>query len=84
MPPKKPPPMQRAASLVHLFPLLAELGVDPEEALKDSGVSVADVRPDAFIPYAGYLRILARCTKLLGFASARDRRWRRSALSGAS
>ena len=68
MPPKKPPPMQRAASLVHLFPLLAELGVDPEEALKDSGVSVADVRPDAFIPYAGYLRILARCTKLSGCA----------------
>lgn len=56
--------MQRAASLVHLPPLLAELGVDLAAVLDETGVSVADLRPDAFIPYASYLKILERCAEL--------------------
>jgi len=56
--------MQRAASLVHLIPLLAELGVEVEEVLNDTGVSTADLRPDAYIPYASYLKILERSTEL--------------------
>lgn len=56
--------MQRAASLLHLFPLLTELGVDPREALEGSGVSAADIRPDSYIPYASYLQILDRAAAL--------------------
>lgn len=58
------PAMQRAASLVHLPALLAELGVDLAEVLAETGVSVADLRPDAHIPYASYLAILARSARL--------------------
>jgi AraC-like DNA-binding protein len=60
----KTPAMQRAASLVHLPPLLAELGVDLAAVLDGTGVSVADLRPDAFIPYASYLKILDRSAEL--------------------
>ncbi|MBL8674526.1 MAG: AraC family transcriptional regulator ligand-binding domain-containing protein [Rhodospirillales bacterium] len=56
--------MQRAASLLHLPSLLAELGVDLDEVLNDTGVSTADIRPDAFIPYASYLKVLRRSTEL--------------------
>ncbi|MFO1086399.1 MAG: AraC family transcriptional regulator [Reyranellaceae bacterium] len=60
--------MQRAASLLHLFPLLAELGVDPRDALEESGVSAADIRSDTFIPYVSYLQILDRAALLSGCA----------------
>jgi AraC-like DNA-binding protein len=56
--------MQRAASLLHLFPLLTKLGVDPREALEGSGVSAEDIRPDSYIPYASYLQILDRAASL--------------------
>ena len=56
--------MQRAASLVHLSPLLAELGVDLAAVLDGTGVSVEDLRPDAYIPYASYLKILERSAEL--------------------
>jgi AraC-like DNA-binding protein len=60
--------VQRAASLVHLLPLLAELGIEPQEVLKGTAVSIADIRPDAFIPYASYLQILDRAAALSGCA----------------
>ena len=64
MPHKKLSAMQRAASLVHLPPLLTELEVDLEEVLEGTAVSIADLRPDAFIPFASYLKILNRAAEL--------------------
>jgi AraC-like DNA-binding protein len=64
MPNMKIPATQRAASLVHLPALLAELGVDLEEVLKETAVSIADLKPDGHIPYASYLRILDRSAEL--------------------
>lgn len=55
--------VQRAASLAHLPPLLAELGVELEEVLEGTGVSIEDLAPDAFIPYPSYLEILDRSAK---------------------
>ncbi len=60
----KTPAMQRAASLAHLPPLLAELGFDLATVLDGTGVSVADLRPDAYIPYASYLKTLERSAEL--------------------
>lgn len=56
--------MQRAASLVHLLPLLAELGIEAHDVLEGTAVSFADIRPDAYIPYASYLQILDRAAAL--------------------
>jgi AraC-like DNA-binding protein len=81
MAPTKPRPMQRAASLVHLIPLLAEMGVDPDEALEGSSVAVADIRPDSFIPYASYLQILDRAASLSGCADFGLRLGRRQSLA---
>lgn len=64
MPYSKVPAVQRAASLVHLPPLLNELGVELGAVLDGTGVSIADLRPDAYIPYASYLKILERSAEL--------------------
>ena len=45
MPHTKLPAKQRAASLVHLAPLLTELGVDLDEVLEGTAVSIADLSP---------------------------------------
>ena len=58
--------MQRAASLILLPPLLAELGVDLDAALEGTGVSRDQLRPDAFIPYASYLAILDNAANATG------------------
>lgn len=50
--------MQRAASLVPLRVLLAEMGRDIGQALEGTGVTPDQVSPDAFIPYASFLAIL--------------------------
>ncbi|MCU0955697.1 MAG: AraC family transcriptional regulator [Hyphomicrobium sp.] len=64
MPHIKTTAVQRAASLMHLPPLLDELGVELRAVLDGTGVSVADLRPDAYIPYASYLKILERSAEL--------------------
>jgi AraC-like DNA-binding protein len=63
MPHTKFPALQRAATLMHLPPLLAELGCDLETVLDGTGVSVADLRPNVFITFASYLKILDRCVE---------------------
>ncbi|MCG6859170.1 MAG: AraC family transcriptional regulator ligand-binding domain-containing protein [Salaquimonas sp.] len=50
--------IQRAASLVPLPALLAELGVQLDAALAGTGVSADQLAPDTFIPYTAYLAIL--------------------------
>lgn len=50
--------IQRAASLLLLPPLLAQLGVGMDTVLEGTGVTPGELRPDAFIPYASYLAIL--------------------------
>ena len=60
------PALQRAASLVHLPPLLAVLGVPLAVVLDGTEVTPGDLRPDAFIPYAAYLAILDRAAALTG------------------
>lgn len=52
------PARQRAASLLPLPGLLAEFGVGLEAVLAGTGVTAAELRPDAFIPYAAYAAIL--------------------------
>ncbi|MCB1487077.1 MAG: AraC family transcriptional regulator ligand-binding domain-containing protein [Bauldia sp.] len=56
--------MQRAASLVPLAALVAELGADIDDVLDGTGVSVGDLRPDVFIPYATYLAILDNAVRV--------------------
>ena len=58
--------MQRAASLILLPPLLAELGVGLDAALEGTGVSRDQLRPDAFIPYASYLAVLDNAANATG------------------
>lgn len=58
--------MQRATSLLHLPPLLAELGVSLEAVLDGTGVGADALRPDAYIPYAAYLAILERAAAVTG------------------
>jgi AraC-like DNA-binding protein len=50
--------MQRAASLMQLPSLLAGLGVGMDKVLAGTGVTLEQLGPDAFIPYAAYLAIL--------------------------
>ena len=58
--------MQRAAPLLLLEPLLAELGSSLPEALTGSGVAAGDLRPGGFIPYGTFLAILDRAAALTG------------------
>lgn len=60
------PARQRAAGLLLLPPLLAEAGVSFEAVLDGTGVAPADIRPDAFVPYAAFLVILERAARLTG------------------
>ena len=59
-------PMQRAAPLVQLPALLAELGVEVDAVFDGTGISASDLRPDAFIPFAGAQLILDRAATLSG------------------
>ncbi len=63
---EKPIARQRAASLILLPPLLSEFGVGLDAVLEGTGVSGDQLRPDAFIPYASYLAILANAAALTG------------------
>lgn len=58
------PAMQRAAGLVELPALLGDVPL--AEVLAGAGVTPADLRPDAFIPYAAFLDILERAARLTG------------------
>ncbi len=60
------PALQRAASLLHLPPLLSELGASLEEVLEGTGVTSEDLRPNVYIPYASYLDILGRAATMTG------------------
>jgi AraC-like DNA-binding protein len=58
--------MQRAASLLPLPALLAELGIEIDAVLDGTGVSAEHLRPDAFIPYAAFLAVLDKACSLSG------------------
>ena len=58
------PAKQRAAALVELPTLLGDVPL--AEILAGAGVTPADLRPDAFIPYAAFLDILERAARLTG------------------
>lgn len=58
--------MQRAASLMLLPPLLAEFGVCMDAVLEGTGVTLNQLRPHAFIPYASYLAILDNACVVTG------------------
>ena len=66
MPQTKTPAVQRATSLLHLPPLLGDLGVSLDAVLDGTGVGAGALRPDAYIPYAGYLSILERAAAVTG------------------
>lgn len=59
---------QRAASLMQLPALLAQFDVALDAVLADTGIGPGDLRPDAFIPYAGFLAVLDNACR----ASGRD------------
>ncbi|PJN95326.1 AraC family transcriptional regulator, partial [Amaricoccus sp. HAR-UPW-R2A-40] len=58
------PAIQRAAGLVELPALLGDVPL--AQVLAGTGVTPADLRPDAFIPYAAFLDILERAARLTG------------------
>ena len=58
--------MQRAASLMLLPSLLAEFGIGMEAVLEGTGVTLDQLRPDAFIPYVSYLAILDNACNVTG------------------
>lgn len=66
MPPTDGAARQRATSLLHLPPLLAELGVSLGAVLEGTGTEAADLRADAYIPFAAYTAILERAALLSG------------------
>lgn len=58
--------MQRAASLMELPPVLAELGVELGTVLEGTGIVASDLRPDAFVPFAAFQLVLDRAAALSG------------------
>ena len=60
------PYRQRAAILMGLPPLLAELGVPLDCVLDGTGVSTTDLTPGTFLPYAQFLALLDRAAELSG------------------
>jgi len=58
--------LQRAAPLVPMPTLLHELGIDGEAVLEGTGISVGDLRPEAFIPFDLAQSILDRAALLTG------------------
>jgi AraC-like DNA-binding protein len=58
--------LQRATPLVHLPAILAETGTPLASVLDGTGISPDDLRPDAFIPYAGAVRALDQAALLTG------------------
>ena len=58
--------MQRAASLVPLASLLAELGFGIERMLEGTGVTTDQLRQDSFIPYVAFLAILDNACSVTG------------------
>ncbi len=73
--------MQRAASLAHLQPLLAEAGARLSDVLRDTAVTIEDIRPDAYIPYADYIEILDRAAEITGYVDFGLRLGKRQNLS---
>ena len=61
-----PRAMQRAASLVQLPALLADLGATLDDVLGGTGVTADDLRADNYIPFAAYLAILDRAAAATG------------------
>jgi AraC-like DNA-binding protein len=62
------PAMQRAASLMALPALLDDLGASLPAVLEGTGIALADIRPDSFVPYAAFLAALDNASR----ATARD------------
>lgn len=58
--------MQRAASLMALPALLEDLGATLPAVLQGTGITPADIRPDAFIPYAAFLAVLDKASRATG------------------
>ena len=58
--------LQRAASLMQLPGLLAQFGVGLDAVLAGTGVTAEQLRPDGFIPYAAFLRILDNACQATG------------------
>lgn len=58
--------LQRAASLMQLPGLLAELGVELDAVLAGAGVAPEQLRPDGFIPYSAFLSILDNACRATG------------------
>lgn len=58
--------LQRAASLIQLPGLLAQFGVGLDAVLAGTGVTAEQLRPDGFIPYAAFLRILDNTCRATG------------------
>ena len=65
-PTKKHTAMQRAAALVPLAGVLADHGVSMASVLEGTGVSAAELRPDAFVAYADFLSVLDNACRLTG------------------
>ena len=58
--------LQRAASLMQLPGLLAQFDVGLDAVLAGTGVTAEQLRPDGFIPYAAFLRILDNACRAMG------------------
>ena len=58
--------LQRAASLMQLPGLLAQFGVGLDAVLAGTGVTPEQLRPDGFIPYAAFLKILDNACRAAG------------------
>lgn len=66
MPGTRPTALQRAAPLMPLVPLLAELGTSVEDVLEGTGVSLDQLQHDSFIPYRAFGEILDKACRLTG------------------
>ena len=60
------PALQRSASLMQLPGLLAQFGAEHDAVLAGTGVTADQLRPDAFIPFAGFLAILENACRVTG------------------
>jgi AraC-like DNA-binding protein len=61
-------PLQRVAGLAGAPDLLRELGADPVEACAGLSIGLGELHPDAMIPFAEAMQLLANCER----ASGRD------------
>lgn len=64
--PMNGPPLQRVAGLSGAPDLLRELGADPRDACAGLSFAPGDLTPDAMIPFAEAIRLLANCERVTG------------------